>query len=171
MARILAIRQPPCLGGLRRSFVTDEQPTRRKREDRVDRQALADAVNARMDELAITQAELARKTGVSVATIRVIQDAEGTRHYRPDLLSDLSRGLNWPTDRLQRIFYRMPEQDPVAPSGVELVTQAIMAQLKPYLEKIDAMDKRLSGVMEAIHHVNTRIDAVLGSSGHSPEDG
>ena len=151
--------------------MTDDGTAHQEREDRVDRQALGDAVKARRDELGLTQRDLERESGVSVATIRLIENSQGTRHYRSAILSDLSRGLNWPTDRLQRIFYRMPEQDPVTPSGVELVTQAMMAQLKPYLAQIDAIDKRQSLVMEAIHHINSRIDAVLGPSGHSPEDG
>jgi len=170
MARVLAIRQPARLGGQRRSLVTDKQATRRKREDQVDRPGLANALNARMAELPITQTELANKTGVSPATLRMMQASEGTRHYSSPILSAVSLGLNWPADRLQRIFYRMPEQDPVTPSGVELVTQAMMTQLEPYLKKIDAMDKRLSVVMEAIHRVNARIDAVLGVGDHSAED-
>jgi len=150
--------------------MTARQATRRKREVRVDRQALADALNARMDEIAITQAELTRISGIAASTIRKMQKAQGTDHYGNGVLARISEGLRWPEDKLHRIFYCMPEQDPVAPSGVELVKQAIMAELEPYLAKIDAIDERLSVVMEEIRRINSRIDAVLGPAVRSPED-
>ncbi|MFC7612322.1 helix-turn-helix domain-containing protein [Actinokineospora soli] len=45
-----------------------------------DWQAVADAINARLDELEMTQKELADRSGVSVATLRQLQknDARGS---------------------------------------------------------------------------------------------
>jgi hypothetical protein len=151
--------------------VTGDRDTPRTREDEVDRQGLARAVDTRMREIRISQAELARAADIAPSTIRKMQKAQGTDIFGNGVLARVSGGLRWPEDKLQRIFYRMPEQDPVTPSGVDLVTQAIMTQLAPHLAKIDAIDRRLSAVMDAIHHVNTRIDAVLGPPSdvaHSP---
>jgi hypothetical protein len=122
-----------------------------------------------MREIRISQAELARTADIAASTIRKIQKAQGTDIFGNGVLARVSGGLRWPEDKLQRIFYRMPEQDPVTPSGVDLVTQAIMTQLAPHLAKIDAIDERLSVVMDAIHHVNTRIDAVLGPPAHASQ--
>ena len=91
--------------------MTDDLDGSASREDQVDRQALAAAVNARMRELHIKQSQLERKSGISVATIRLIQKAQGTRHYGGDLLTAISRALDWPADHLLKIFYRLPQSD------------------------------------------------------------
>ena len=147
--------------------MTDERATHRKRDDRVDRQALARAVKDRRAELGMTQKDLENVSGVSSSTIRLIENAQGTRHYRSVVLSDISRALEWPEDSLHRTFYRRGRKDSTLPSEAEIVAQEVMTRLKPHLEKIDAIDKRLSVVMDAIHHVNNRIDAALGPPPHS----
>jgi transcriptional regulator with XRE-family HTH domain len=167
MARVLAIRQPTRSGGLRRTFVTDERATHRKRDDRVDRQGLARAVKDRRAELGMTQKDLENVSEVSSSTIRLIENAQGTRHYRSVVLSDISRALEWPEDSLHRIFYRRGRKDSTLPSEAEIVAQEVMTQLKPHLEKIDAIDKRLSRVMDAIHQVNNRLDTAVGPFPHS----
>lgn len=141
--------------------MTDKPDARSGREDRLDRQALARAVATRMDELRIEQAELARRAGVSVSYVRHMQKGTGASQFSYGTLSRVSLALEYPADRLHRIFNRLPEQDVITPSGAEVFTQAIMAELQPYLAKIDAMDKRLSVVMDLIHHVNNRIDVAL----------
>ena len=131
------------------------------REDQVDRQALAAAVNARMTELHIKQAQLERKSGISVASIRLIQKAQGTRHYGGDLLTAISRALDWPTDHLIKIFFRLPHSDPAMPAEIDLLVQEVMERINPYLAKIEALEANMSSAMDAIHHVNGRIDAIV----------
>jgi transcriptional regulator with XRE-family HTH domain len=150
--------------------VTDERDDQSEREDRLDRQALADAVTARMDELRVEQAELARRAGVSVSYLRHMQNGTGASQFGYGTLSRVSQALKLPADRLHKIFHRLPEQDSITPSGAEIFTQAVMAELRPYLAKIDAMDERLSAVMDLIHHVNNRIDVALNAETHRPED-
>ena len=141
--------------------MTDDLDGSASREHQVDRQALATAVNARMRERHIKQAQLARKSGISVATIRLIQKAQGTRHYGGDLLTALSRALDWPADHLIKIFYRLPQSDPAAPAEIDLMVQEVMERINPYLAKIDALEANMSSAMDAIHHVNGRIDAIV----------
>ncbi len=150
--------------------MTDKRDARSEREDRLDRQALASAVTARMSELRIEQAELARQAGISVSYLRHMQNGTGSSQFSYGTLSRVSLALNWPGDHLVKIFHCLPEQGSVTPSAAEVLTQAVMAELQPYLAKIDAMDERLSAVMDLIHHVNNRIDVALSMQAHRPED-
>jgi transcriptional regulator with XRE-family HTH domain len=166
----LAIRQPARPGGQRRIAVTDELNAPSTREDRLDRQGLANAVTARMDELRLEQHELAKRASVSISYLRHMQNGTGTSQYSWGTLSRVSRALKWPEDRLHKIFHRLPEEDSITPSGAEIFTQAVMAELQPYLEKIDAMDERISLAMDLLHHVNDRIDAVLETRAERPDN-
>jgi transcriptional regulator with XRE-family HTH domain len=141
--------------------VTDGLDGSASREDQVDRQALAEAVNARMKERHIKQAQLARRSRISVATIRLIQKAHGTRHYGGDLLTAISRALDWPADHLLKIFYRLPQSDATASADFDLMVQAVMERINPYLAKVDALETNMLNAMDAIHHVNGRIDAIV----------
>ena len=141
--------------------MTDDLDGSASREDQVDRQALAAAVNARMRELHIKQSQLERKSGISVATIRLIQKAQGTRHYGGDLLAAISRALDWRADHLIKIFFRLPQSEPAAPAEIDLMVQEVMERINPYLAKIDALEANMSSAMDAIHHVNGRIDAIV----------
>jgi transcriptional regulator with XRE-family HTH domain len=144
--------QPP--GGQRRIAVTDEQDDRSRRDDRLDRQALAAAITTRMDELGIGQRELADRAHVSVSYLRNMQNGTGDSEYSYGTLTRVSKALKYPAEHLHRLFHRLPEQDAITPSGAEVLTQAVMAELRPYLAKIDAMAANLSIVMEFIHTIN-----------------
>jgi hypothetical protein len=154
----LAIRQPVLHGGLRRNLVLKDRRARVDREALVDRQGLADAVNTRMAEIPISQAELGRESEVSVATIRIIQNAEGTRHHGcADVLIPLSKALDWPGDRLVRIFYRLAEGAPFSPAEIDYLNQMIEAQLGSHSAKVDALDPELNIMRARIDRVETRL--------------
>jgi transcriptional regulator with XRE-family HTH domain len=67
-------------------------------------QAVADAVNARMIELPISQRELAEKSAVSVATIRELQHATAERKRSTRTLGAISEALGWPEDYLRAVL-------------------------------------------------------------------
>jgi transcriptional regulator with XRE-family HTH domain len=148
--------------------VADRRGARRKPEEEVDRQGLADAVSTRMEENHMQQAELVRRSGISVAYIRQIQYGQGKNQFSYETLAAISAPLGWHDEYLYRLFYRLPESDYISPTGAELVTQTMMAQLEPHLAKIAAMDERISGVMDAIRHVDDKIAALLEASGQHP---
>jgi hypothetical protein len=160
-------------GGQRRIAVTDERDDSSEQEDRadrVDRQALARAITARMEELRIEQSDLARWASVSVSYLRHMQNGTGSSQFSYGMLSRVSQALKWPADHLHKIFHRLQEQDSITPSGAEILTQAVMDGLRPYLEKIEAMDERLSGVMDLIHQVNDKIDVALNTEARHPKE-
>jgi hypothetical protein len=77
------------------------------------------------------------------------------------LLTAISRALDWPADHLLKIFYRLPQNDSMAPAEIDLMVQAVMERINPYLAKIDALEANMSSALDAIHHVNGRIDTIV----------
>jgi len=69
-----------------------------------DWQAVADAINARMTELPMSQRDLAERSGVSVATLRELQHARAARKRSGRLLTAISTALDWPEDYLRAVL-------------------------------------------------------------------
>jgi transcriptional regulator with XRE-family HTH domain len=67
-------------------------------------QAVADAINARMAELNVSQRELAERSGVSPATLREIQHASANRRRSSRTLAAVSRALQWPDEHLAAVL-------------------------------------------------------------------
>jgi transcriptional regulator with XRE-family HTH domain len=75
-----------------------------------DWQAVADAVNARMSEMDLTQRQVSDRSGVSVATLREIQHATTSRRRSVRTLAAISRALDWHDEYLTGVLRgaRMP---------------------------------------------------------------
>lgn len=69
-----------------------------------DWSAVANAIRSRMAELGITQRELADSSGVSVATLRQLQNNYGPRRRARHTLEDVSKGLKWPAGHLEHVL-------------------------------------------------------------------
>lgn len=69
-----------------------------------DWKAVARVVNDRMRALDLTQRELAERSGVSVATLRKIQQGDPQRRSATTLAA-IARALGLPDDHLRRIAY------------------------------------------------------------------
>ncbi|MDQ0378603.1 XRE family transcriptional regulator [Amycolatopsis thermophila] len=67
-----------------------------------DWQAVAKAINTRMAERSIGQAELANQARVAVATLRQIQHGV-PKERNPRTLAALSEALGWPANHLEQI--------------------------------------------------------------------
>jgi transcriptional regulator with XRE-family HTH domain len=182
-------------GGLRRIFVTDEQdihasePTvkrrasRKRPESEVNRTGLAGAVSDRLAELerkGVTQAEAAQRAQCGISTLRNMQNGTGTSHYGHNLLKRAATGLGLPEDRLVEAFYPPVPRDPTLPSDAEVMAQAVMNQLEPYLANINAipgmqkdvagMEKRLKGMAQDVAKVSSRLQ-ILVDINHLPPGG
>lgn len=90
-----------------------------------DWQAVADAINTRLAELDMTQAELASKSTVSPATLREIQHGVGKKRS-PRTLAAISEALGWPSRHL----------DDVASGDAELGGQDRVSQLEASLAEL-----------------------------------
>lgn len=69
-----------------------------------DWNAVAEAVNTRLAELGMTQAELASKSRVSPAALRQIQHGVPPKTRRsPHTLAAISEALGWPSRHLEEV--------------------------------------------------------------------
>ncbi|WP_019808222.1 helix-turn-helix domain-containing protein [Saccharomonospora halophila] len=75
-----------------------------------DWNAVAEAINTRLAELGMTQAELASKSRVSPATLRQMQHGVAKRRT-PHTLAAISEALGWPSRHLEQVS----EGESVAP--------------------------------------------------------
>lgn len=64
--------------------------------------AVAGAINTRLEQLEMTQTELAKRSRVSPATLRQMQHAVA-KQYNPRTLSSISEALGWPSNHLERV--------------------------------------------------------------------
>jgi transcriptional regulator with XRE-family HTH domain len=66
--------------------------------------AVASAIRSRLDELDMTQAELAVRAGLAVETVRELRNNLVPRRRSPRTMSVLSEALNWPSDHLTAVL-------------------------------------------------------------------
>lgn len=101
-----------------------------------DWDAVATAINTRMDELQITQRELAENSGVSPATLRQLQHNYAPRRRSPRLLTAVSQGLRWPDDHLARIL------DGDEPEGGDV--ESLRDDLRQVRDQLERLQERVS---------------------------
>lgn len=78
--------------------------TARGKVEGEDWQAVADALNARMNQKRMGQQALATTSGVSVATLRQLQRGAHGRRVQDATLIAIARALDWPDDHLIRVL-------------------------------------------------------------------
>ncbi len=108
-----------------------------------DWDAVAGAINARMQDLGVTQVELAMKSGVSVATIRDLQHNRSPRQRRPRTLAALSAALRWPPDHLLRVL-RGGRDIEVADSTPSTAFTEVMSHLDAIQAQVQSVAERVS---------------------------
>lgn len=65
--------------------------------------AVADAINARLPELHMTQQDVATEAGVSLTTVRDLRNNRGARRRSPRTLGAISTALGWPYGTLDAL--------------------------------------------------------------------
>ncbi|TDD03114.1 XRE family transcriptional regulator [Saccharopolyspora terrae] len=103
--------------------------------------AVAKAISARLEELGMTQLDAAAKSKVAPATIRELQYNKVPRRRNPRTLEALSEALDWPADYLSNVL-----------AGTSAEPHADEAN-DPVLQKLD-------DVLEQLHELRTRVEAV-----------
>ncbi|WP_433291515.1 helix-turn-helix domain-containing protein [Pseudonocardia sp. CA-142604] len=113
-----------------------------------DWDAVAAAIRSRLNELDMTQAELAARAGVALMTVRELQHNSQPRRRSPRTLTAVSEALGWPGDQLARILEgeRLPDVDADDPVLAEL--DAVKADLVAVVRRLDAIERRL-GIADA----------------------
>jgi len=121
------------------------------------RAEVARAVSGRMGQLGITAAELRRRSGLSVNTIRGITDGT-TRHNRSTWVA-ISAVLEWPWDYLVNILNGSADGTATVTSPLE--TQ--LAKLADGLAAIDALRQDVAVLADIVHDIDGKIEVVTGS--------
>ena len=107
--------------------------------------AVAKVVNDRMSRLDLTQRELSERSGVSVATLRKIQQGDDQRRSATTLAA-ISRALGLADDHLRRIANGARAATPAGADG-------------------DRMPERLESVEAQLARLQERVAALEGSDG------
>lgn len=101
--------------------------------------AVATAIRARVAELAVTQKDLAARSGVSESTIRQLMNNYGPRRRARHTLEDVSRGLQWPADHLTRVLDNN-QGDPV-PDERQAEVAELRHQLAELNDRVTALER------------------------------
>lgn len=103
--------------------------------------AVAEAINTRLDELQMTQNELAIKSGVSTATLRELQRNKNPRRRSERLLEAVSTALGWTPSHLSVVA---DGGSVGAPGGVDVLAQLgeLRGELAALRERVDRMERR-----------------------------
>ena len=130
------------------------------------RAEVARAVSGRMGQLGVSAAELRRRSGLSVNTIRGITEG-ASRHNRSTWVA-ISAVLEWPWDYLVNILDGRSDKNVMPKSPLE----THLAKLVDGLAEIDALRQDVSGLTDIVHEIDRKINLVIESqhaSGGNPE--
>jgi hypothetical protein len=128
------------------------------------RAEVARAVSGRMGELGFSAAELRRRSGLSVNTIRRI--TEGTSRHNTSTWVAISAVLEWPWDYLVNILDDRADKNVTTQSPLE----THLVKLAGGLAEIDVLRQDVAVLIDVVHEIDKKIDVVVGSR-QSPGDG
>jgi len=111
-----------------------------------DWHAVATAIQGRLDELDMTQAELAARAGVALMTVRELQHNLTPRRRSPRTLAAVSEALGWPSDQIVRILDGQPASDVDTDEPLLAELDAVKADLRAIVRRLDAIESRLGPV-------------------------
>lgn len=105
--------------------------------------AVAGAIQARLDELGMTQADLALRAGVAAETVRELRTNLRPRRRSPRTLGAISEALDWPFGHLAAVARGAAPAN--ANAGPEELT-TIAAELASVADRLNEIAGRLSRI-------------------------
>lgn len=107
--------------------------------------AVATAINTRLAELGLKQAELSARSRVSTAMLREIQnpDRYPSRPRHPRTLEAISVALNWPATHLTEVLNGNDGADDE--SGLTAEVRSMRAELDELRERMATLEERVNG--------------------------
>lgn len=109
-----------------------------------DWDAVAAAIQARLEELGMTQQELASRAGVALMTVRELQHNLKPRKRSPRTLAAVSTALGWPEGHLAEVLNGGTPEDPDAADPVLVELQTLNQRLNSITARLDAIERRLA---------------------------
>lgn len=107
-------------------------------------EAVADVISKRMEELDITQAELAHRAGASIQTVRELQQNLFERKRSPRTLAAFSTALGLPPEHLAKIHAGEDPGDPDAGDPVLAELAELKTAVTSITDRLDAIEQRLA---------------------------
>lgn len=109
-----------------------------------DWDAVARAINARMDELDLTQKDVASRAGVALQTVRELQHNLVQRKRTGRTLEAMSAALELPRGHLGALLKgRTPPTDDET-SDADAAIEDLRAQLTNVVERLEALEQRVT---------------------------
>jgi hypothetical protein len=130
------------------------------------RAEVARAVSGRMGQLGVSTAELRRRSGLSVNTIRGITEG-ASRHNRSTWVA-ISSVLEWPWDYLVNILDGRSDKNATPKSPLE----KHLVKLVDGLAEVGALRADVAGLKDIVYEVDRKVNLVIESqhtSGGNPE--
>lgn len=109
-----------------------------------DWDAVSRAIQTRLAELDMTQAELASRAGVALMTVRELQHNLKPRRRNPRTLATVSEALGWPSDHLSEVLRGKRPDDPDAQDPILSQLDTIRQELDSITQRLDAIEHRLA---------------------------
>ncbi|RCW45130.1 hypothetical protein DFQ14_10394 [Halopolyspora algeriensis] len=111
-----------------------------------DWDAVAAAIQTRLDELGMTQQELAHRAGVALMTVRELQHNLKPRRRNPRTLAAISEALGLSDSHLSDVLAGKTPREPAAEASDPVLSdlEALKQQLTAITERLDAIERRLA---------------------------
>ena len=107
--------------------------------------SVSDAMRARMKEMRMSTAELARQTGLSETTIRYIGEPTG-RHNKASLVA-IAAVLRWRYDYLLNILRGEPEKNVRIAQPVSVIVERVFRdEIGPLKEQVSELAEKLNAI-------------------------
>ncbi len=119
------------------------------------RAEVARVVNARVAELRLSTAELARLTGLAVNTVRGVREARGK--YNKSTLVVLSAVLGWDPQHLDRVLHGEAHENAITRSSM----RTHFAELARRLAETSAQMQDVAGLPENVIRIDGKIDIAI----------
>ncbi|MCW2900387.1 MAG: family transcriptional regulator [Streptosporangiaceae bacterium] len=110
-------------------------------DERDDWDAVARAIQNRLDESRATQMEVASRAEVSLTTLRELQHNLNPRRRRPQTLSAVSEALGWPAGYLAQVL-----RGEAAEPHVDESTDPVLTALSNLEQEIRALRARVDQI-------------------------
>jgi transcriptional regulator with XRE-family HTH domain len=104
--------------------------------------AVAEAINTRLEELDMTQQELAVKSGVSTATLRELQHNRNPRKRSTRLLEAVSKALRWPAGHLGDVLDGGAEEPWAGSSDLHRAVDQLRADVDALTARLEALERK-----------------------------
>lgn len=105
-----------------------------------DWEAVAAAINARMKDLGMMQLQLAERSGVSVAGLRLLQKAKSP-NAKPRTLAAVSEALGWPRDYLAAVRDGQSDANQVGGQSLAEQVRELRSEVAELRSRIDAVEQ------------------------------